>query len=458
MTDYLFPITAKGYSFILKTLQLIGRTACFTLLIMVLPHYAAAEEILALGEAVKIALENNYGITLARNDLDMARNNNSAGNAGFLPRIDAVAEYNKGELDAEVNTLLNTGLEKSGAKTELLTAGIMLKWTLFDGFNMFANSRYLKIQEEIGELNLKSSIENTIAKIIIQYYEIVRQAQVVSILQEQVGISEYRTQIAQLNFDTGMGSEFELMKSTVELNFDKLQLQKQSTGMANSKITLNELLSRDVNTEFTIQDSISISDMFNYASLEKRMRASNKNLLLAYKNKQLSEQEARKVLAKYFPTIDFKTGYTYYDFKTEASLINETKTYGFNIGLNANLNLFDGMNDKRRRENAEINIINNELRIKQLENHLDAYLARIYREYQDGLTLIELEKDNLELAKTNMDIAKESFSTGSISSLQFREVQRNLLDANMMLVNVKYHIKVKETELLLISGQVLSQD
>ena len=116
------------------------------------------------------------------------------------------------------------------------------------------------------------------------------------------------------------------------------------------------------------------------------------------------------------------------------------------------------MNDHRKRENAQINIINNELRIKQLANHLDSYLARIYKEYQDGLKLIELEEDNLELAKKNMDIATESFSNGSISSLQFREVQKNLLDAKMMLVHVKYTIKVKETELLLISGLVLFQN
>jgi outer membrane protein TolC len=59
------------------------------------------------------------------------------------------------------------------------------------------------------------------------------------------------------------------------------------------------------------------------------------------------------------------------------------------------------------------------------------------------------------LAAKNMDIAKESFKVGSISSLQLREIQKNLLDADTRLVTAEYRTKLTETELLLIGGKLL---
>ena len=99
--------------------------------------------------------------------------------------------------------------------------------------------------------------------------------------------------------------------------------------------------------------------------------------------------------------------------------------------------------------------IMNELEVKQLENKLDAYLLKIYNEYLNQLQLITFESENITLAQKNMEIARESYEVGAISSLQLREIQKNLLDANTRLVNAEFRTKLTETELLLISGKLL---
>jgi outer membrane protein TolC len=71
------------------------------------------------------------------------------------------------------------------------------------------------------------------------------------------------------------------------------------------------------------------------------------------------------------------------------------------------------------------------------------------------LQLIGFEGQNLELAIRNMDVAGESYAIGTISPIQLREVQTNLLSAKERLIYSLYKAKVKETELLLISGQLL---
>jgi outer membrane protein TolC len=55
-----------------------------------------------------------------------------------------------------------------------------------------------------------------------------------------------------------------------------------------------------------------------------------------------------------------------------------------------------------------------------------------------------------------MDLARNSFAAGSISSLQMREVQDNLLTAGTRLVNAQFNVKLTETELLLLSGRLVN--
>ena len=45
----------------------------------------AQEEVLSLEEVIEIGLKNNYDILVANNNLEIADNNVSLGNAGFLP-------------------------------------------------------------------------------------------------------------------------------------------------------------------------------------------------------------------------------------------------------------------------------------------------------------------------------------------------------------------------------------
>ena len=58
-------------------------------MLFLLAGYSIAEgqNILTVDETVNIALKNNFGILVARNDADIAKANNTPGNAGMLPSL-----------------------------------------------------------------------------------------------------------------------------------------------------------------------------------------------------------------------------------------------------------------------------------------------------------------------------------------------------------------------------------
>jgi outer membrane protein TolC len=78
-----------------------------------------------------------------------------------------------------------------------------------------------------------------------------------------------------------------------------------------------------------------------------------------------------------------------------------------------------------------------------------------YNSYSNEIEMIGFEQENLLLARKNMDIARESYAVGSISSLQLREIQQDLMHANIRLISAQFRAKLSETELLLLSGKLL---
>ena len=65
------------------------------LLVIIIAGLTNAQDVLTPQDAVKIALENNYSIKIAKNDKDIAENNSTVGNAGFLPTVDASGSATK---------------------------------------------------------------------------------------------------------------------------------------------------------------------------------------------------------------------------------------------------------------------------------------------------------------------------------------------------------------------------
>ena len=108
------------------------------------------QEELSLEEAVKITLSNNYSINLARNDSKIADNNSNIGNAGFLPSLDASGSYIKSSNDTKQEYFDGRTIDRTGAKSNNISAGGELNWTIFDGLQMFASLDMLKELNRIG--------------------------------------------------------------------------------------------------------------------------------------------------------------------------------------------------------------------------------------------------------------------------------------------------------------------
>lgn len=416
---------------------------------------APAPETLSLEEAIRTGLEKNYQIRLVRLDADVASNNDAPGNAGFFPTLDATASRETSVENSQFELRTDTEPQRTdGARSTVSSAGLELRWTLFDGFRMFARQEELGTLDEMGELNLQIEMESAVEQLVRGYIEMVRISRQLDVLREQVEVTRERVEIARTRRDLGVGSEYELLEADTDLSADQAAVLEQERLLRTARIQLNEIMGVDADRMYRVEGEIVLNDRLNLRELYPGLQQGNRQLEQIRLEKRLAELELRQIRGERFPELELYSGFRYNRTDGGGGFMRFNQTDGFHIGLTARLPLFDGFNLQRRIENATIQQRRSDLAMEQLHARLEAILQQSWNDYQSSLSMVELEQGNLRNAEERMEIALERYREGVISALELRESQRAYLAAESRLTDAMHATKVAETELLVLTGHL----
>lgn len=414
-----------------------------------------AQDTLELSTAIQIGLENNLNLKISEGNRVIAANNNALGNAGFLPSLNLTASQ-RYTLENTSQTFA-TGMEQNrdGAKSNNLSAGAGITWTLFDGTKMFSTKGRLAELEKQGIAINKSVIQNIVAQIGTEYYTVSLEQLRLELLQHNIELSEDRMEIAKNKYAYGKASKMEYLQAQVDLNRDLSDLMIQEEHLAASKTALNELLGRDVTLIFFTKFDPELNLDLDYESLKDALYVNNPELQAARYQLNASYFAKKELSGERLPAIGLNAGYNYARSEAQAGFLFNRQSSGITYGISATWNIFDGFNLNRRIQNARIAMENSELNYEALKLSLERELYSIFINYKNNIQLHVLEDENRKVAQENNDIAIERYRVGNASPLELREAQINLLEANLRLLNAAYSIKTAEINLFLLSGQLV---
>ena len=428
-----------------------------SLTIIVSCSLSDAQKIYGLKDCISIGLERNFSLIVARNSETISDNNYTLGNAGYLPSLDLSSRYGGTLNNSQTNYTDGTKSGSNGVNNTTVNAGMTLGWTIFNGFNVQTNYRKLNELRQLGTLNTQLEVENMLTDIISGYYNYIQQVQMLENMKYAVTLSKERLRIDEDRYMLGSSSKLQVLQSRVYLNADSSRLSRQTEVVRAAQINLNELMAaEDLGAKFISKDtSIIVNPNFLYAKLLEETLTGNTSLIIASKNKTISEYDYKLIVSRSYPYLNLSTGYSY-NMNTYSTGTSKDQTiYGMNYGVTLGLNIFDGFNQRRNLKNSSIELRNKELRYSEIEQGIKADLITIYSAYSNNLRLTNLEEQNLMTATENLDIALERYKLGSLSGIDLREVQKSLLDAKESLLSIQYQTKLAEISLLLISGKIM---
>ena len=434
------------------------RKSIIASLIVCASAMANGQEVYSLKKCIETGLEKNYSIRIIKNEQQKSKNNATPGNAGYLPTLDLNGGYS-GNINNTRSTLTDGTVEKSnGISTETANAGLNLNWTVFDGFGIQATYSKLKELQQMGELNTRMTIEDFVANLTSEYYNLIRQKIRMRNLRSSVDLSKERLRIVEERYSIGSMSRLDLQQAQVDFNADSSKLLTQFEAVNSSRIRLNELMALDeVGNELFIKDSVIYPNpLLDEAVLWKQTMEANTSLLAAQKNRTLSELDYKKAKSRNYPYVKLNAGYGYTANWYEVGTTDLQQRLGINYGLTIGFNIFDGMNKRREQRNARLDIQNQALRMQELELSLRADMSNLWMAYKNNLELWKLEKENQVVAQENYSIAIDRYKLGDLSGIELREAQNSLLEAEERQSIAEYATKLCEISLLQLSGQILT--
>jgi outer membrane protein TolC len=410
---------------------------------------------LTVDDAVSMALKNNYDILVAHNDAEIAKVNNTAGNAGMLPIVAIIGSdnYSLSNIDQKPSGGA-PDIKSTDATSNSFNAGAALNWTLFDGGKMFVTKRKLGEIETLGQMQFKDKVLQTVYAVIAAYYDVARQKQTLSSIEEVITYNKDRVNIGQTSFNAGLSPKTTYLQAQIDLNVYKENAINQQTVISAAKRTLNQLLSRDPEVAFDVYDSIPRDGGLDTVRLREKLIERNTGLTSLQKQVDIARLGLDEFYSLRYPKIAMSAGYDFIrtDNSTGSLLMNGG--YGPQIGASVSIPIYQAGNVDRQIAAAKLQVQSAQYDLESGRQLVYAQARNALDEFENQHKLLAIEKDNTALAKENLDISMQRLRYGQSTSLELRQAEESYEEARTRLINIEYNLKIAETKLKQLLAQL----
>ncbi len=432
-------------------------------LVFCIPVNAQKNETLTLEQAIALALENNQGLKIQQKQLDIAANNVNPANAGLVPTIRLLgnASYQNSDTEGVIRTFAENpptvSISDGSAATTTYSALLQADYILLGGFTGRYRYKLLQDERDLAYYRQQVVLNNTILAVSNLFLEIAKLQSQEELLRKNVKIGKDRLSKVEDQFDFGKVNGLTVLRAKTDLNQDLTALDQVLVAKNNLKRDLNFLIGIDAETKYRVSVSYQPPVRMEYEELKDEVRMDNPEIQLSKKGVEISESNLNLNNAARLPTVSAFANYGYFNQENDLQQLAEIQTLGYTVGIGLSYNIFNGGRTNRDIQNARLN---REISQFQREEKVDQLLAEAVKE-QNNLTLLQeqlrREEENIQAFRNSYQRTEEQFYNGKTSSLDLRDAQNALLNAEVTINNVKADIMKTSIRLEALKGNLISR-
>jgi outer membrane protein TolC len=148
-------------------------------------------------------------------------------------------------------------------------------------------------------------------------------------------------------------------------------------------------------------------------------------------NIALYEADKENNVSAYLPTLSFYANYNYQAMRNQFNIFAKDQDWYNNsaIGLELKIPIFSGFSRYAKVEQSALNIEKEKENLRQNEQSIYVDVSNKTHEYNNAISNIQIEKDNMNLAESVYKNTQLDFAQGASSSLDLTQAERSLVEA-----------------------------
>ena len=414
----------------------------------------SAQENLTLEKALSIGLDNNFDIKIADVDIKIAENSNTWARAGKTPTIDLQGSF--------TNNITRDNNPASFLQGTFYTGSLGLSanadWVIYNGGRIQLNKEQLMLAVDQQKLNKSIGINALFRSIYQGYYEVIFQQEQLNVLEQVFALSKDRLAYENAKRDYGASNSFNLIQFESSVMADSNSVISQNQLVKTAKRNLYQILDLKGNQDYRFEERLSITpEVIDETQLKELLSEENYTLksleMIAALNRLNTgiAKSATKPIVSLSGSLGFaENGFKFFadDPQTgEAFPFLDSNRYTGNLSAQIVYNLYDGGVRRDNIQNAKLTEAIDQLSILDAKAELNNQLDILISNYKNQVQLLNITDQQINLAQRNIEITKERFKAGQVTSLDFRNVQNQYLNAAFSKVGALYALLTTTSEI-----------
>lgn len=408
---------------------------------------------LTLQDAINVALKNSFDIQIAKNNVEINTINNHIGMAGGLPTVTASASDQESVVN--INQKLNTGVEisRNGATSNNLSANVSGSMLLYNGYRVVATKKRLEQLQLQSEQLLNAQIQNTIAAVMVKYYDVVRQQGYIKTLQQSIEVSQKQLELVQVKQNIGLANNADLFQTQIALNTRQQDLQAQQLIVQQTKTDLLNLLNLNPDSTISINDTIVTTKNILLVDVMNGIEQ-NPQIISLDQQVKISELIEKETASLRAPSLRTNLGLNYGRNQATGGQLLLNQTYGPFVNIGITIPIYSGGTVKRQERTANINTQNAKLQKQNVLLDFKATTVRTFQSYTGNIEQAITQKNTYEISAKLVNLVLQRYQLAQATIIELTEAQRSFEDAGYRLTNLNYNAKIAEIELKRLSGKL----
>lgn len=415
-----------------------------------MPLLSQEKQTLTLEESLKLALEQNPFHLAAGKKVDSAETQVRQAAAQFFPSLNAQGTKNLAEkvMELEFPSMIPgeppQRVEVDFTRDYQMT--LALNIPVFTGGRLVSGFKQANYQVKSSQEGLRQSRHNIIFNTKQAFYGILLAREFIDVAQEAVDVAEKLHKNIEVQYEVGLASKFDLLRSEVQVANLKPQLIRAQNNLEVAKLSLKNVLGMDQSKPIEAEGELmyepvepDLEECLETA-LEKRPELRQFRL-----QKKMAGESVNMAMASGLPSVSISGQYNYW--ADQFNFKSDTWQNFYSLNLLVNIPIFNGLATHAKVAQAKTALKELEFNQKGLVDQIRLEVRQAVLNLEEARQTLMSQEKNVDQAQESLRIAELNFKEGLITVLDVQQAQTALAQAKTNYSQALYDYVVAKAEL-----------